>query len=74
MQIESRLLGEVTDDADCVVGEGYCGHFFDLVIEDLNNDGSVDILLSINSEVNGFLVAIEIPDDFRCAADYVFVF
>lgn len=64
-QIESRLIGEVIDDEVCVPGEGFCGHFFDIVIEDINSDGNVDILMSLNSEVYGHLIVLEIPDDFR---------
>ena len=54
------------DDADCVdLGSYYCGHFFDVVVDDVNRDGRLDLLVSINSEVYGSLVVYEIPDDFR---------
>ena len=48
-----------------MAGDGFCGHYFDLVIEDINADGRPDLLVSINSEVYGHLVAYQIPDDFR---------
>ena len=66
MQVSSRLIAQVVDDADCVdLGSYYCGHFFDVVVDDVNRDGRLDLLVSINSEVYGSLVVYEIPDDFR---------
>jgi len=41
------------------------GQFFDVVFDDLNNDGNMDLLVPINAVQNGTLVAYEIPEDFR---------
>ena len=65
-QINNRLIANVVEDFDCSEpGQYYCGHFFDVYIDDVNNDGRLDLLVSINSEVHGSLVVYEIPDDFR---------
>ena len=34
-------------------------------IADINNDDSPDLLISINSNIEGRLVVYEIPEDFR---------
>ncbi len=39
--------------------------YFDVEVHDVNNDGRLDLLVSINSEDDGSLVVYEIPDDFR---------
>jgi len=41
------------------------GQFFDVYFDDLNKDGNMDLLVPINAEVNGTLVAYEIPEDFK---------
>jgi len=40
-------------------------HFFDVEVVDVNNDGRLDLLVTINSVFNGTLLVYEIPDDFR---------
>ncbi|XP_072172656.1 uncharacterized protein [Diadema setosum] len=46
---------------DSVEGESY----FDAYVADVNRDGRRDLLVTASSEVNGKLLAFEIPDDFR---------
>ncbi|XP_063963126.1 uncharacterized protein LOC129271964 [Lytechinus pictus] len=53
-RIYSRII-------DAVVGESY----FDAYVTDANRDGRTDVLVTASSEVNGKLLAFEIPDDFR---------
>ncbi|XP_070564037.1 uncharacterized protein [Ptychodera flava] len=46
-----------------VIDEGI-GRYFDLEVADLNMDGRLDLLVSVNRNFNGTLVAYEIPDNF----------
>ncbi|XP_070563360.1 uncharacterized protein [Ptychodera flava] len=46
-----------------VIDEGL-GHYFDLEVVDLNMDGKLDLLVSVNRNFNGTMMAYEIPDDF----------
>jgi len=39
--------------------------YFDIELVDLNMDGNLDLLVSINSDSSGALIAYEIPRDFR---------
>lgn len=66
VKVRSRILMNVTSDVDCIPEVGaICGNFFEVVGEDMNLDGRMDLLISINSEVYGTLIVLEIPDDFR---------
>ncbi|XP_070563363.1 uncharacterized protein [Ptychodera flava] len=40
------------------------GHYFDLVIDDLNNDGRLDLMVTVNKNWGGHVMAYEIPDNF----------
>ncbi|XP_022106944.1 uncharacterized protein LOC110988043, partial [Acanthaster planci] len=53
-KIQHRIIADVPEN-----------RYFDIELVDLNMDGSLDLLLSINSETDGKLVAYEIPRDFR---------
>jgi len=59
--IESRLIDANLPGDD---------HFFDVEIVDVNKDGRLDLLVTINSVTDGSLVVYEIPDDFR-TGEYV---
>ena len=49
-------------------------NFFDVSFDDLNRDGRTDLLVPINAEINGTLVAYEIPDDFRLVTLSILLF
>ncbi|XP_033636743.1 uncharacterized protein LOC117297703 [Asterias rubens] len=53
-KIQHRVIEEVVDN-----------RYFDIELVDLNADGQLDLLVSINSDSNGKLIAYEIPRDFR---------
>ncbi|XP_077981761.1 uncharacterized protein LOC144436776 [Glandiceps talaboti] len=40
------------------------GHYFDLEVADLNMDGRLDVLVTVNRNFNGTVMAYEIPDNF----------
>jgi len=45
--------------------------YYDVVTADLNNDGKVDVLVTVVAETGGSVVVFEIPDDFRQAGQYI---
>ena len=55
IQIQSREI-------DASTGRG---KFFFIELSDVNFDGKIDILCSINDVENGSVWVYEIPDDFR---------
>ncbi|XP_071799351.1 uncharacterized protein [Asterias amurensis] len=56
-KIKHRVIEEIVDE-----------RYFDIELVDLNADGQLDLLVSVNSDKNGKLVAYEIPQDFRTGA------
>ncbi|XP_038069638.1 uncharacterized protein LOC119738760 [Patiria miniata] len=55
--IQHRVISDVVNE-----------RYFDIQLVDLNIDGNVDLLVSVNSNQNGKLLAYEIPRDFRTGA------
>jgi len=45
--------------------------FYDISIADLNNDGKMDVLVTVVAEIGGSVEIFEIPEDFRNVNQYI---
>lgn len=53
LQVKSRII------------DNTIGAVFDVIVNDIGNDGNLDLLVTTNDVTNGTVWAYEIPPDFR---------
>ncbi|XP_067667933.1 uncharacterized protein [Haliotis asinina] len=57
-----------SDDVKSRIIDNTTGAVFDVTVNDIGNDGSLDLLVTTNNAANGSVLAYEIPPDFRTGA------